>query len=229
MLLLDLKHRASFWPWMRRAIGSARGKGSKTMTIEAIRMRDGPPVTDLVARAMGGDTQAWDALVELYIPLVWSICRGHRLDHTDARTVSQTVWRQLAGQLGTLRDPAVLADWLAITTRRECDQVLHAVHQQPGPGQTPEATKKPGDQTAERELQAAELHAALREAFAQLPPRCQRLIAMLIQDPPLSDAQISADLGIPAHSIRHNCHGCLQKLRRYPAIATLINAETKSR
>lgn len=35
-----------------------------------------------------------------------------------------------------------------------------------------------------RELLAAKLHAALREAFAQLPPRCQRLIAMLIQDPP---------------------------------------------
>src|SRR5215468_9346405 len=170
---------------MHRATGSAGGKENRVMTTEAVRMRDGPSVTDLVTRATGGDSQAWDALVERYIPLVWSICRGHRMDHTDARTVSQTVWRQLAGQLGTLRDPAVLADWLAITTRRECDQVVRAAHQQPGAGQMPEATDKPGGQaqTAERELQAAELHAALREAFAQLPPRCQRLIAMLIQDP----------------------------------------------
>ena len=196
------------------------------MTIEAIRMRDGPPVTDLVTRAMGGDTQAWDALVERYIPLVWSICRGHRMDHADARAVSQTVWRQLAGQLGTLRDPAVLADWLAITTRRECDRV-RAAHQHPGRGQMPEATDKPGDQaqTAERELQAAKLHAALREAFAQLPPRCQRLIAMLIHDPPVPDAEISAKLGIPARSIRRNCHDCLQRLRRYPAIAMLVHAD----
>jgi RNA polymerase sigma factor (sigma-70 family) len=196
------------------------------MTIEAIRMRDGPPVTDLVTRAMGGDSQAWDALVERYIPLVWSICRRHGMDHADARAVSQTVWRQLAGQLGTLRDPAVLADWLAITTRRECDQVVHAAHQQPGAGQMPEATDKPGGQaqTAERELQAAELHAALREAFAQLSPHCQRLIAMLIQDPPVPDAEISATLGIPARSIRQNCHSCLQRLRRYPAVTTLIHA-----
>jgi RNA polymerase sigma factor (sigma-70 family) len=145
------------------------------------------------------------------------------MDHADARTVSQTVWRQLADQLGTLRDPAALADWLAITTRRECDRIRPAAHQQPGPGQMPEATNKPGDQTqtAERELQAAELHAALREAFAQLPPRCQRLIAMLIQDPPVSDAEISATLGIPARSIRQDCHSCLQRLRRYPAVATL--------
>ena len=197
------------------------------MTIEAVRTRDGPPVTDLVTRAIGGDSQAWNALVERYIPLVWSICRGHRMDHADARTVSQTVWRQLADQLGTLRDPAALADWLAITTRRECDRIRPAAHQQPGPGQMPEATNEPGDQTqtAERELQAAELHASLREAFAQLPPRCQRLIAMLIQDPPVSDAEISATLGIPARSIRHNCHSCLQRLRRYPALATLSTPE----
>ena len=201
------------------------------MTIETIRMRDGPPVTDLVIRAMGGDSQAWDALVEWYIPLVWSICREHRLDHADARTVSQTVWRRLADQLGTVRDPAALADWLAITTRRECERIRRAAHQQPDPGQMPEATNKPGDrtQTAERELQAAELHAALREAFAQLPPRCQRLIAMLIQDPPAPDAEISATLGIPARSIRRNCHSCLQRLRRYPAVAMLILAETKNR
>jgi len=200
------------------------------MTTEAVRMRDGPSVTDLVTRAMGGDSQAWDALVERYIPLVWSICRGYRMDHVDARTVSQTVWRQLAGQLGTLRNPAALAGWLATTTHRECDQIGRAAPQLPGSGQTPEAASQPGEQaqTAERELLAAELQAALREAFAQLPPRCQRLIAMLIQDPPVPDAEISATLGIPVRNIRQHCHSCLQRLRRSPAIAALIRAETNS-
>jgi RNA polymerase sigma factor (sigma-70 family) len=213
---------------MHRATGPAPGgKGNGVMTTDAVRMRDGPPVTDLVTRAIGGDSRAWDALVERYIPLVWSICRGHRMDHADARTVSQTVWRRLAGQLGTLRDPATLAGWLSVTTHRECDRIRRAAHQQPGPGQMPEATNKPGEQaqTAERELLAAELHVALREAFTQLPPRCQRLIAMLLQDPPVADADISATLGIPARSIRQNCHSCLQRLRRYPAVATLIHAE----
>jgi RNA polymerase sigma factor (sigma-70 family) len=207
---------------MHRASGPARGKENKVMTTEAVRMRDGPPVTDLVTRAIAGDSQAWDALVERYIPLVWSICRGYRMDHADARNVSQTVWRQLAGQLSTLGDPAALASWLATTTHRECDQIRRAAHSRPGPA------NQPGEQarTAERELLAAELHAALREAFAQLPPRCQRLIAMLIQDPPAPDAEVSAELGIPARSISHNCHRCLQRLRRYPAIAVLIHAET---
>ena len=186
------------------------GRGRKVMTTEAVRMRDGPPVTDLVRRAIGGDSRAWDALVERYIPLVWSICRGHRLEAADAHTVSQAVWRQLAGRLGTLRTPAALAGWLATTTQQECDRI--------GP-----AAGKPGEpaQVAERELLAAERHAALREAFAHLPPHCQRLIAMLIQDPPVPDAEISAKLGIAAGSIRQNCHNCLQRLRRQPAIAAL--------
>ena len=42
-------------------------------------MRDDPAVTDLVTRARNSDKQAWDALVERYSPLIWSLCRRHRL------------------------------------------------------------------------------------------------------------------------------------------------------
>src|SRR5208282_2897969 len=55
--------------------------------------------------------------------------------------------------------------------------------------------------TAEQELLAAERHAALREAFTHLPPEGQQLIALLIADPPVPYAQISARLGIPVGSI----------------------------
>jgi DNA-binding XRE family transcriptional regulator len=40
--------------------------------------RAGLPVDDLVTRARKGDKQAWDALIERYAPLIWSICHGHR-------------------------------------------------------------------------------------------------------------------------------------------------------
>jgi hypothetical protein len=51
---------------------------------------------------------------------------------------------------------------------------------------------------------AAERHAALREAFAHLPPCCQQLIALLIKDPPVPYAEISARLGIPTRGIGPN-------------------------
>jgi hypothetical protein len=38
-------------------------------------------VIDLVASARDGDAQAWDALVDRYAPLIWSICRKYRSDH----------------------------------------------------------------------------------------------------------------------------------------------------
>jgi DNA-directed RNA polymerase specialized sigma24 family protein len=81
-------------------------------------MSDDPPVTDLVTRAAAGDKQAWDALVERYAPLMWSICRRHRLSDADVGDISRNVWRQLAGQLGGIGDPAAppagwLAEWLA--------------------------------------------------------------------------------------------------------------------
>src|SRR5215831_4404587 len=94
-------------------------------------------------RATDGDSQAWDALVERYIPLVWSICRRHQLDNADARDVSQTVWRQLADQLGTLRNPAALAGWLATASQRECDRIRRTADQSPSPGQMPEAANIP--------------------------------------------------------------------------------------
>ena len=49
--------------------------------------RDGPLVPDLATRARTGDKQAWDALVEWYAPLIWSICCKYRLGHADARDV----------------------------------------------------------------------------------------------------------------------------------------------
>ena len=75
------------------------------------------------------------------------------------------------------------------------------------------------------ELLLAERNAALREAFVRLPAGCQRLIAMLIQDPPVPYAKISAELGIPVGSIGPTRRRCLEKLRRDPAVAALIDAE----
>jgi hypothetical protein len=47
---------------------------------------------------------------------------------------------------------------------------------------------------AEHELPTAERNAALGEAFLDLPTACQRLLALLIEDPPVSYAQISDTL-----------------------------------
>jgi RNA polymerase sigma factor (sigma-70 family) len=193
-------------------------------------MRNDPVVTDLVTRARNGDRQAWDVLVERYASLIWSICRRHGLDGADADDVGQSVWLQLVDKLDKVRDPAALPGWLATTTRRECARVLRTVRGPHGAGYSLDAETIPGEQAriAEQQVLVAERHAALREAFAHLPPCCQQLIAVLIEDPPVPYAEISARLGLPVGSIGPNRSRCLDRLRRHPAIAALINAETES-
>jgi RNA polymerase sigma factor (sigma-70 family) len=193
-------------------------------------MRDDPVVTALVTRARNGEEQAWDALVERYASLIWSICRSHRLVGTDAGGVGQRVWLQLVDHLDEVRDPAALPGWLATTTCRECARVQRAARGTHAAGHPPDAETIPGHQaqTVEQQLLAAERHAALREAFARLPSCCQQLITLLIQDPPLPYATISARLNIPVGSIGPNRGRCLDRLRRDPAIAALISAEPKS-
>jgi RNA polymerase sigma factor (sigma-70 family) len=192
-------------------------------------MRDSLSGTDLVTRAKNGEKQAWDALVERYAPLIWSICRRYRLGGADAEDVGQIVWLQLVDHLDQLRDPDALPGWLATTTRHECGRILRAADRPTGnqfldAEDIPDADKA----TAEQELLTAERHAALREAFTRLPPGCQRVLALLIADPPMTYAEISARLGISVGSIGPIRGRCLDKLRRDPAIAALIDAEPRT-
>src|SRR5262245_31914947 len=200
---------------------------NQTMIAETGTMGDGLLVTDLVTRARNGEQQAWDALVERYAPLVWSICRRHRLGGAEANDVGQTVWLRLVDELATVRDQAALPGWLATATLRECGRVLRAGGRQRAAEYMLDAGDIPGAPAGlvEHELRLAERGAALREAFSHLPPGGQRLITMLFEDPPVPDAEISARLGIPPERIGPDRARCLEQLRRYPALAGLINAD----
>ena len=202
-----------------------------TGRVAANPVRDGSLVTDLVTRARTGDKRAWDALVERYAPLIWSICRRYRLGRADAEDVGQSVGLRLAGQLDKIRDPAALPGWLATTTRRECGRVLRTAHGPHAPVHAPDAGSLPDQQAgaADQELLAAERHAALRDALSRLPQDGQQLIALLIADPPVPYAEISTRLGIPVGSIGPNRSRCLDRLRRDPALTALINAADATR
>jgi RNA polymerase sigma factor (sigma-70 family) len=187
-------------------------------------MGDDCTVTGLVIRAHNGDQRAWDALVERYAPLVWSVCRRYGLDRADAEDVGQTVWMRLARQLGNLRDPAAIPGWLATTTRRECSQVVRAARDRTVTCVADaEDIPDPESGALDQDLLTAERHAALHEAFTSLSPSCQQVMALLIEDPPVPYAQISATLGIPVGSIGPLRRRCLAQLRRHPAIVALMD------
>jgi RNA polymerase sigma factor (sigma-70 family) len=188
-------------------------------------MYSDPQVIELVKRAGVGEESAWHELVERYSTLIWSICRRYELDRADAEDVTQAVWLHLVKYVDSLRDPAALPGWLVTTTRRECGRVRQT-RLRSADVEISEAENLWGNQiaTAEDGLLMAERHAALREAFMDLPANCQQLLSLLITEPPTPYAEISARLGIPMGSIGPNRSRCLERLRRHPAIAALIDA-----
>lgn len=191
-------------------------------------MRDDPSVIALVERAMNGDRNAWNDVVERYAPLVWSICTRYRLNDQDTEDVGQNVWLLLVEHLGKLREPAALPGWLVTTTHRECQRTLTAAHKAEDAGtQLEDALLFLDGAVIEQEILTAERNVALRLALRELPPHCQRLLAMLISDPPHSYAEISAALQIPIGSIGPQRARCLERLRRSPAIARLGAAEMR--
>jgi RNA polymerase sigma factor (sigma-70 family) len=185
-------------------------------------VRDDPTVVALVNRAAGGDPAAWEEIVERYGPLVWSICARFQLSNHDREDVGQSVWLLLVEQLGKLREPAALPGWLATTTHRECLRVVTAARKSERRGTGLDDALQFVDNTIiDEEILMAERNAALRAAFAELAPKCQRLLAMLTSDPPSSYAEISATLQVPVGSIGPQRARCLERLRKSSALAGL--------
>jgi RNA polymerase sigma factor (sigma-70 family) len=187
-------------------------------------MGDDRSVSALVARVCDGDQDAWDELIERYSPLVWSICQRFQLSRQDIDDVGQSVWLLLVENIGSLREAAALPGWLATTTRREALRVLRVAQRHdhadlPPDGQMP---VDPGAATIEEELIVAERNAALRAAFAELQPSCHELLSLLVADPPLGYADISARLNMPVGSIGPTRARCLNRLRRSPHLAGII-------
>jgi RNA polymerase sigma factor (sigma-70 family) len=191
-------------------------------------MRDDPYVVALVTRASGGDPDAWQELVDRYASLVYTICTRYRLSSHDIEDVGQSVWLLLVEQLGKLREPAALPGWLATTTARECLRVVTATSkaERLGTG-LDDSVLFVDDAVIDEEILVAERNAALRAAFAELPPRCQQLLSMLISDPPHSYTQINAKTGIPVGSIGPQRARCLDRMRRSSALAALSDGDEK--
>ena len=83
-------------------------------------MAPGPiPEAELVAAARAGDTQALDALLGTYLPLIYNIV-GRALDApTEVDDVVQDVMLHMVRDLRQLRDPSAFRSWLVAIAMRQ--------------------------------------------------------------------------------------------------------------
>jgi len=182
---------------------------------------------EIVRAAAAGRQQAWDQLVQRYMPLVISVVRTFRLTSKDVEDVSQTVWLRLVEHIDTIREPRALPGWIATTARHE------AIRVQRGKAQACPVDPVAGgplDRNAESidmddRLLTAERHQALVDGLAELSPNHRRLLELLVIDPPLSYQEISGRLGIPVGSIGPTRARALARLRASGPIQALQSAE----
>jgi len=166
---------------------------------------------ELLARAAEGDQEAWDALVDRFSQMVWSIARGFRLDDATAKDVTQTVWLRLVENLDRITDPERLPGWLATTCRREALRVK-GVRERMIPT---EFEYDIADETPSLEAMLVEDEQA-REvlvAFEALSEDCRQLLRLLCTDPPLSYEEIAEIVGRPIGSLGPTRSRCLDRLK----------------
>jgi RNA polymerase sigma factor (sigma-70 family) len=183
-----------------------------TRTVE--QGRDAPDIAGLVRGAAAGDRYAWERLVDQYARLIWSITSEFKLSESDAADVAQTTWLRLLEHIDRIEYPDRIGSWLAATARNECLRSLAArkrvVLAHDDEVLTGAAATEP---EVDERLLAYESAQVVREAMSSLPGRWQRLLEMLMADPPVPYTEISDQLGLPVGSIGPTRGRCLARLR----------------
>lgn len=175
---------------------------------------DAQNIARLVRGATAGDLQAWERLVDQYSRLIWSITVEFKLVESDAADVVQTTWLRLLEHIDRIEYPERVGSWLAATARNECLRTLAArkrvVLGHDDVELTSVAVCEPD---VDERLLANESAQAVRAAVSCLPRRWQRLLEMLMADPPVPYAEISDRLELPMGSIGPTRRRCLAQLR----------------
>lgn len=191
-----------------------------------IEQRGADEFDSLVARALDGDSTAWEDLVERLHKVAWRAIAGFDLGEEDRKDAFAATFFRLYERLGSIREPAKLPGWVATTARNEVLTLLRgrrrATPAELTDEQVPAVEHEPTAHLLQRELQRA-LHAGL----ARLGPACQQLLHLLTVDPPLSYAEVGEVLGIPHGSIGPTRQRCLDRLRATPELRPFLSEASR--
>ncbi len=175
---------------------------------------DTAEVAGLVRAAAAGDRRSWERLVDQFARLIWSITADFKLTESDAADVSQTTWLRLLEHIDRIEYPDRVGSWLAATARNECLRSL-AARKRVTLAHDDEmlAGALAAEPEVDERILADERDLLVRDALSRLPSRSQRLLELLMADPPTSYLEISNEMGLPVGSIGPTRGRCLAQLR----------------
>lgn len=176
------------------------------------------PDPRLVKECREGNSDAWDAMILRYGPLIYGIARRFRLTPEDCVDVFGQVCKILLENLAKLRSSERLAGYIATTTQRACLAVRRDHERQARLSEIAaqdELYPAAVDVDPERAARAALRAHLVQRALQQQDERCRELLTLLFfSDEQPNYEEISARLRLPVPSIGPTRGRCLEKFRR---------------
>lgn len=177
---------------------------------------------NLVLACRKGDEAAWEALVNRYQRLIYTIPRRAGLDEDQSAEVFQDVFATLLKKLDEIEQPERIHAWIVTTARRMTWRLITREKSHTGSAvygedeDDSEAARVADDAPLPDEvLLRLEEQERVRRAVASLDERCRKLIQMLFyQSISPAYSEIAAALGTTEGSIGPTRARCLQKLLR---------------
>lgn len=167
----------------------------------------------LIDACLRGRYRAWDALVDKYRRLVFSIALEYGVPYDDAGDLFQSVWLDAFNGLPELRKKKAFKSWLISVTLRRCYRWRESRQRQ---GALMEAEKlAPREEVEPGFVARLEREQLVREAIFELPERCQEMIRLLFFSlPPRPYQEVAERLGLARGSIGFIRGRCLARLRK---------------
>jgi RNA polymerase sigma factor (sigma-70 family) len=194
-------------------VSASRNAARKTTPSDELRAAW--PDERLVRECVGGGEEAWRALIFKYKNLIFSIPVKYGFSVDDSTDIFQAVCLDLLSELPKLRKVKALPKWIMQITAHKC---FHRKQQQQRTDILDPTSKEFEQSTPSRSediLREAEDEQNLRQAMAELSPRCRELAQMLFYDEPARPYQeIAETLGIAVGSIGFIRQRCLERLRK---------------
>lgn len=170
----------------------------------------------LVEECRKGNGEAWNALIEKYKNLIYSIPVKLEL-REEAADIFQSVCLDLLNELDRLREPRALPKWLMQTTYHRCLRHKAQGRRSAAAPDSDEtlATTPATDTLPDDLLLQLEREQRVREAIAGLAPRCREMVRLLFfEDTPRPYAEIAEQLGLATGSVGFLRGRCLAALRK---------------
>ena len=172
--------------------------------------------TRLVAECLAGNDRAWVALLDRYKNLIYSIPLRYGVPEQDAADIFQAVCLDLFNELPRLRDAEALGGWLMRVATNKCYHWrLRQINRENNIEEDAVEHLSALDAIPLDVLAELEREQMVREAIAQLPPRCREMIGLLFfESPPMRYQDVARRLAVATGSIGFIRGRCLKRLKK---------------